>query len=234
MARMIDGEMLKNAIQHWIDTQSEFVDVNTCNVVLKTIDLLLSEAPPNEWVSVEERLPDAEKEVRLFCVTPNGYKYQCQGFYVPPGMHRNDSDYFWDWECCEQYDEDSDDYFVNPGWYERGHNWDDYSAFEIMDKVTHWMPLPAPPGEDNKVHTKAPNEPLKQRDIENMVGKPVYLKSDKPSDNGWRVIELIFRDFSNCIKSYVRFTDGDCFLLSELNEKYSLYRRPPEGEEDSK
>ena len=33
--------------------------------------------PPNEWVSVEERLPDAEKEVRLFCVTTNGYKYQC-------------------------------------------------------------------------------------------------------------------------------------------------------------
>ena len=46
--------------------------------------------PPNEWVSVEERLPDAEKEVRLFCVTPNGYKYQCQGFYVPPGMRRDD------------------------------------------------------------------------------------------------------------------------------------------------
>ena len=101
--------------------------------------------PPNEWVSVEERLPDAEKEVRLFCVTPNGYKYQCQGFYVPPGMRRDDSDYSWDWECCDQYDEDSDDYFVNPGWYESSHNWDEYSAFGIADKVTHWMPLPAPP-----------------------------------------------------------------------------------------
>ena len=27
--------------------------------------------PPNEWVSVEEGLPDAEKEVRLFCVNTN-------------------------------------------------------------------------------------------------------------------------------------------------------------------
>ncbi len=105
-------------------------------------------SPPNEWVSVEERLPDAEKEVRLFCVTPNGYKYQCQGFYVPPGMRRDDSDYSWDWECCDQYDEDSDDYFVNPGWYESSHNWDEYSAFGIADKVTHWMPLPAPPGKE--------------------------------------------------------------------------------------
>lgn len=104
--------------------------------------------PPNEWVSVEERLPDAEKEVRLFCVTPNGYKYQCQGFYVPPGMRRDDSDYSWDWECCDQYDEDSDDYFVNPGWYESSHNWDEYSAFGIADKVTHWMPLPEPPGKE--------------------------------------------------------------------------------------
>lgn len=101
--------------------------------------------PPNEWVSVEERLPKAEKEVRLFCITSNGYKYQCQGFYVPPGMHRDDSDYSWDWECCEQYDEDSGDYFVNPGWYESVHNWDEYSAFGIADKVTHWMPLPEPP-----------------------------------------------------------------------------------------
>jgi hypothetical protein len=104
--------------------------------------------PPNEWVSVEERLPDAEKEVRLFCVTPNGYKYQCQGFYVPPGMRRDDSDYSWDWECCDQYDEDSDDYFVNPGWYESSHNWDEYSAFGIADKVTYWMPLPEPPGKE--------------------------------------------------------------------------------------
>jgi len=101
--------------------------------------------PPNEWVSVEEGLPDAEKEVRLFCVTTNGYKYQCQGFYVPPGMRRDDSDYSWDWECCDQYDEDSDDYFVNSGWYESSHSWDEYSAFGIADKVTHWMPLPAPP-----------------------------------------------------------------------------------------
>lgn len=46
----------------------------------------------SEWIRVKDRLPDAEKEVRLFCVTSNGYKYQCQGFYVPPGMRRDDSE----------------------------------------------------------------------------------------------------------------------------------------------
>ena len=46
--RLIDGEMLKNAIQYWIDTQSEFVDVDTCRTVLSAIDILPTLTPPNE------------------------------------------------------------------------------------------------------------------------------------------------------------------------------------------
>ena len=102
------------------------------------------------WVCVEDRLPETEEEVRLFCVTPSGYEYQCQGFYVPPGTYRDDSGYSWDWECCEEYDEERDDYLVNPGWYESIHNWDEYSACGISDRVTHWMPLPKPPATPGK------------------------------------------------------------------------------------
>lgn len=102
------------------------------------------------WVSVEEKLPDAEEEVRLCCMTASGYRYQCQGFYVPPGTHRDDSGYSWDWECCEEYDEERDDYLVNPGWYESIHNWDEYSACGIVDRVIYWMPLPETPGELEK------------------------------------------------------------------------------------
>lgn len=102
------------------------------------------------WVSVEEKLPDAEEEVRLLCVTSWGCHYQCQGFYVPPGTYRDDSGYSWDWECCEEYDEERDDYLVNPGWYESIHNWDEYSACGIADKVTNWMPLPEEPEDMEK------------------------------------------------------------------------------------
>lgn len=141
--RPIDAnELLKKFAYSPADTEDEQVFNTAARKIIREMPTL---TPPNEWVSVEEGLPDAEKEVRLFCVTPNGYKYQCQGFYVPPGIHRDDSDYSWDWECCDQYDENTDDYFVNPGWYESCHNWDEYSAFGITDKVTHWMPLPAPP-----------------------------------------------------------------------------------------
>ena len=161
MARQIDLDQLmeyplRRGSEHCDEKNADPRFLNGVESILEWAQTLPTLTPQNEWVSVEERLPKAEKEVRLFCITPNGYKYQCQGFYVPPGMLRDDSDYSWDWECCDEYDEDSDDYFVNPGWYESCHNWDEYSAFRVADKVTRWMPLPAPPGEDNNVPTNKP------------------------------------------------------------------------------
>lgn len=101
----------------------------------------VSEESVGVWVRVDDRIPDAEQEVILCCVTPSGYTYQCQGFYVPTGMYRDDSEYCYDLEFCEEYDEEKDDFIVNPGWYERIYNLDEYSAVGIHDKVTHWMPL---------------------------------------------------------------------------------------------
>lgn len=101
----------------------------------------------NGWISVEDRLPEAEKEVLVLCKASwnSKYLYQCHAFYEPKGMLREASDYGWDYECCDEYSEEDDDYFVNPGWYERIHNWDDYNAVGIADEVTHWMLLPEPP-----------------------------------------------------------------------------------------
>ena len=99
-----------------------------------------------QWISVEESLPKAEQEVLVACKTRTfGYRYQCQGFYVPRGIYREDSELTWDYEACDEYDEERDDYLVNEGWYERIHNWDEYGAVSISDIVTHWMPLPEPP-----------------------------------------------------------------------------------------
>lgn len=219
--RPIDANQLYR-IEKLLDTdivKKDKVASELLEQVLYDIQHMPTLTPPNEWVRVEERPPKAEKEVRLFCITPNGYKYQCQGFYVPPGTLRDDSGYSWDWECCDQYDEDTGDYFVNPGWYESGHNWDEYSAFEIADKVTHWGPLSAPPGEDNNVPT---NKPLTLEQLREMDREPVYI----PEIECWALVK---REQTTLLFT---FSDGKQCPASEWYEQVGpVYRRPPEGEE---
>ena len=77
--------------------------------------------PPNEWVSVDERLPE-EKEMCLLYTPRDGI--MCVGFY------------------------DGDD-----NW-EHKHRWKLVTAMRssqtLTKKVTHWMPLPAPPDSQKK------------------------------------------------------------------------------------
>ena len=90
------------------------------------------------WTNQNRKKPEAEKEVLLLCKVKNSaYLYKCIGFYVPPRTLREESYYDWDYECCDEYD----DYLVNPGWYERIYNWDEYSAVGIMDDVIGWAEL---------------------------------------------------------------------------------------------
>lgn len=103
------------------------------------------------WISVKERLPEAETHVLAACeIKPlyAGYttKYVCDAFYAPKhtvsaGRYPDDCE-------CYEYDEEADEYFLLEGWYEVIKNWDDYNAAAIADFVTHWMPLPEPPKEE--------------------------------------------------------------------------------------
>lgn len=99
------------------------------------------------WISVEERLPEAEQIVLVSC-KQNSRRYQYLAFYVPKKWLREQSNFNWDYEACDEYCEEADDYYVNEGWYERIYNWDDYNAVGIGDFVTHWMPLPESPKGD--------------------------------------------------------------------------------------
>lgn len=149
MARLIDGDKVLERIERITQCWRQQGNDYEANLISASVKSILSSEPAipqdTRWISVKDRLPDTETDVWLQCMTCTGYKYQCQGFYVPDGIYREDSAYWWDYECCDQYDEERDDYMVNPGWYERIYNWDDYGAVWIADTVTHWMPLPSPP-----------------------------------------------------------------------------------------
>ena len=47
------------------------------------------------------------------------------------------------YENCEEYNEEKDQYFALQGWYEQIRNWPDYTEVFINDTPTHWMLLPS-------------------------------------------------------------------------------------------
>lgn len=74
-----------------------------------------------------------------------------------------------------------------------------------------------------------PNEPLTLEQLREMKDKPAYLKVFDPLlKSGWHIIKAVTEDkiiFRGWEKVYVPI-DG-------MGIDYNLYRRPPEGEEDT-
>lgn len=96
------------------------------------------------WISVEERLPENGVHVLVTAKTSGGHKYVCDAYHAEKFSISSE---YGDELACE-YNPEKDEYFLEEGWYEVIKNWDDYSSIFIQDQVTHWMPLPEMPEED--------------------------------------------------------------------------------------
>lgn len=112
-------------------------------MTLRRIENLPAAEP--HWIPVSET-PDDNREVEVTCevrrLDGKKYRYTCHASYV----HRYsiESTDYCNWEECDEYNEEEDKYYALPGWYERVHNWDDYSYCAIEDFVVAWRELPEP------------------------------------------------------------------------------------------
>lgn len=110
-----------------------------------TIECLKALPSAQQWIPVSE-LPNDNREVEVTCevkrLDGKKYRYTCHASYV----HRYsiESTGYNNWEECDEYNEEEDMYYALPGWYERVHNWDDYSYCAIEDYVLAWRELPEP------------------------------------------------------------------------------------------
>lgn len=99
-----------------------------------------------EWISVDERLPESGKHCLISCIVERfdgtHGQYVCVGYYAEKFKHLA---YGVDDDSVSEYNEENDEFYISEGWYEVIKNWDDYGFVAIDDFVTHWMPLPEAP-----------------------------------------------------------------------------------------
>lgn len=123
---------------------------NSQRTMWREIEWLIKNAPTvdvPQWFPVTpETMPESGVTVLLCCERryrgKSPYRYICDGQYI--AKHTETVGYTAD-DLATEYDEETDEFYLLEGFYERINNWDEYSSVVISDNVTHWMPMPQLP-----------------------------------------------------------------------------------------
>ena len=98
MARPIDGDALKRRCEKIIDQACHPATVQIGEVFLDKVRSIPTLTLPNEWVSVEERLPTDERPVLVFI----GYADTMTGFITTSSYFCFDANPHWQWDGLTQ------------------------------------------------------------------------------------------------------------------------------------
>ena len=203
MARAIDADALLEKLQRMIDYCKDDNQVNGLTALFQVGDAIMdcpTLTPPNEWVAVEERLPEYNPGTGA------------KSYWVA----KKDNAGNWQMKIAQYCDYG----YAMTMDAETEVTWRDWDFTKIAN-VTHWMPMPAPPGKGNNVPT---NEPLTIKELREMDGEPVYDYLGQE----WYVIQEYY-DHELTMTDGTRFFDDD--EIDGVDKRF--YRRPPEGEEDT-
>ena len=104
-----------------------------------------------EWISVEDRPPKDRKSVNVVVEHKREdgkiFRFVMTASHI--GHHEIEAEEWPDYDGDMEYDEENDCFWIPENWYEDNFM-EDNMNYLICDeyRVTHWMPLPKPPKED--------------------------------------------------------------------------------------
>lgn len=114
---------------------------------------IIEEAPPvrnTDWIPCKDKMPEPDQLVLMQCrgkKWPSGYRYfPVIGVWIPPLTVKAEDKWAQDYdpEALEVYDEDTDTFYCETGWYEETTQGDgDGMSWKMHADVIAWMPLPA-------------------------------------------------------------------------------------------
>ena len=106
-------------------------------------------------------------------------------------------------------------------------------ADRLLKMMSHWKPYmdmdKVRKAVQNMPTLTPQNEPLTLEQLREMKDKPAYLKVFDPLlESGWHIIKAVTED-----KIIFRGWQTVYVPIDGMGIDYDLYRRPPEGEEDT-